>query len=98
MIVHVGEQVDQVVTDYTEPIPALDFEAPCGLHVYELVGGNKNYLKFDPATRKLTVNTSLHSDVQINTTHTIRAYGSKWPGDYAEQTFQVTIEPCTLST
>jgi hypothetical protein len=63
MIVHVGEQLNQVVTIFTEPIPALDYLAPCGSHVYELVGGNTSCVTFVPATRTLTVNTSLHSDV-----------------------------------
>ena len=63
MIAHVGETLDQVITLFTEPITALDYSTPCGSHVYELVGGNTGYLTFVSATRTLTVNTNLHSDV-----------------------------------
>jgi hypothetical protein len=89
------------------------YTAGCGTHVYELKGdgalvpdGNTSYLSFVPATRVLTLNTILHTDVGVNfptlgeaipaKTHTIRAYGSRWPTDYIEQTFTVTILPCNL--
>ena len=78
----------------------------CGPHVYKLIDGDTTYLKFDESTRVLTLNTVHHSDVGVNfptlgqaipaKSHTIRAYGSRWPDDYIESSFTVTILPCTL--
>ena len=79
-----GEQIDWTVALFTEPVPSEDYSAPCGTHVYELVGGDTTWLTFDATTRALTLHTTAHSDVQTGTIHTIRAYGSLWPSDYIE--------------
>jgi hypothetical protein len=83
-----------------------DYSEGCGDHVYKLNGGDTNYLKFNEATRELTLHTMDPVDVGVpyptlnevipSKTHTIRAYGSKWDVDYEEVSFTVTILPCNL--
>jgi len=68
----------------------------CGLIEYELVGGNKDWIEFDPATRVILVKPTLNSHATSSSgiTYTIKGKLTKFPTRLLTKTFNVIIRIC----
>jgi hypothetical protein len=65
MAAHVTESTDQIITAYSFTYSSVCNVLHCGTITYELVGGDKSYLRFNTATPKLTLNPTIHSEVGV---------------------------------
>jgi hypothetical protein len=76
-----------------------DYNNYCGNIEYELVGGNKAWIEFNPATRVILVKPTLnsHATSPSGINYTIKGKLTKFPTRLLTKVFRVIIRICPTS-